>query len=171
MNIAAINKLPIIFVCENNLYSTHMSIKEVRNSSEIYKMAEPLKIKSARVDGNDVLEIAEISKNMIEYCREGNGPVFLEFMTYRMRGHVGPDDNIQGKRTDIRNSEEVENWKAKDPINKLIKTLKANDFITEQEVSNIHKSILSKIEQAHKNAKEACFPPGNIEEVKKYVYS
>ena len=74
---------------------------------------------SHQVDGNDVLEVYEAAKRAIDQCREGNGPVFIECLTYRFRGHVGPDDNIQGTHTDIRPREEMEAWLKKDPICRL----------------------------------------------------
>ena len=58
----------------------------------------------------------EVAQKAVESCRSGKGPVFIEFLTYRFRGHVGPDDNIQGSHTDIRPKEEIEAWLKKDPL-------------------------------------------------------
>jgi len=117
LNFAALRKLPIIFACENNLYSTHLSIKECRVDNNIFEIGKPFCIKSYRTDGNDVLQVYKIAEKAVDLCRKGQGPVFLEFMTYRQRGHVGPDDNIQGAHTDIRPEKEITKWKKKDPIN------------------------------------------------------
>ena len=116
LNFAALKKLPIIFACENNLYSTHLPIKEIRVNENISESAIPFGIKSIRVDGNNVLEVLNASRLAVQQCRDGAGPVFIEFLTYRFRGHVGPDDNIQGSHTDIRPKEEIADWLKKDPI-------------------------------------------------------
>ena len=102
INFAAVKNLSIIFVCENNLYSTHLPIREIRPNVPIAKIGSAYGIPSYRVDGNDLLKTLEVSKKAVDICRKGKGPVFIEFLTYRMRGHVGPSDNIQGTQTDIR---------------------------------------------------------------------
>jgi TPP-dependent pyruvate/acetoin dehydrogenase alpha subunit len=119
LNFAALKKLPVIFICENNLYSTHLPIDEIRVSRKIYELGIPFGEQSHRVDGNDVLEVFRAARKAVDLCRKGKGPVFLECLTYRMRGHVGPDDNIQGTHTDIRPPREIEKWRKKDPIKKL----------------------------------------------------
>lgn len=119
LNFAALKKLPIIFACENNMYATHMPIRECRVNQPISRIAEPFGIEIHAVDGNDVLKVHEASQKAVESCRRGNGPVFMEFMTYRFRGHVGPDDNIQGSHTDIRPKEEIAVWMENDPIKKF----------------------------------------------------
>lgn len=168
MNIAALHKLPIIFACENNLYSTHLNIKEIRSTLEIFKMGEALDIKSLRVDGNNVLEVATVSQEAIAHCRSGNGPVFIEFLTYRSRGHVGPDDNIQGNHTDIRPKKEIEAWKNKDPIKDFRNHLIDNEIMTEEEISRLHEKIKGEVAEAHRKAREAAFPAA--EGVNEYVY-
>jgi TPP-dependent pyruvate/acetoin dehydrogenase alpha subunit len=116
MNFAAIKKLPIAFVCENNLYSTHLPIAECHATRDIYRVAQPFGIDSRQVDGNDVLAVYEAGRAAVDACRKGRGPAFLECLTYRLRGHVGPDDNIQGARTDIRPKSEIAKWRRRDPL-------------------------------------------------------
>jgi pyruvate dehydrogenase E1 component alpha subunit len=119
LNVAALMRLPILFACENNLYATHMPVSECRVNQPISKIAEPFGMEIHSVDGNDVLQVYETSCQAISSCREGKGPVFIEFMTYRQRGHVGPDDNIQGTHTDIRPKDEIARWADRDPIKKM----------------------------------------------------
>jgi acetoin:2,6-dichlorophenolindophenol oxidoreductase subunit alpha len=126
LNFAAVKKLPIIFACENNLYSTHLPIKEIRVDVPIVEVAKPFGIKSFRVDGNDVVAVYEAALMATAHCRRGEGPVFMEFLTYRYRGHVGPDDNVQGSHTDIRPKQEVEQWLARDPLLRFEQYLAAN---------------------------------------------
>ncbi|MBU1853994.1 MAG: thiamine pyrophosphate-dependent dehydrogenase E1 component subunit alpha [Candidatus Omnitrophica bacterium] len=157
LNFAALKKLPIIFVCENNLYSTHMSIDEIRPNRDIYKVGEPFGIKSYRCDGNDVLAVYDISKEAVTSCRKGEGPVFLEFLTYRMRGHVGPNDNIQGSRTDIRPKEEVQEWRERDPIVVFEKYLVKNGVFKEDELSRFTKEIENEIMDAYTFTQESPY--------------
>lgn len=158
MNFAALKKLPVIFVCENNLYSTHMPIEECRPNAKIYKIAEPFDIKTKRVDGNDVLQVYDNTKIAVEACRKGNGPFFLECMTYRLCGHVGPNDNIQGLQTDIRKEEELENWKRKDPIINYENFLLESRIANADDIDGIKKEINQEVSCAFKNADECQYP-------------
>lgn len=169
MNIAALNKLPVIFACENNLYSTHLGLKEIRSSTEIYRIAEPLNIKSYRVDGNDVMAVADSAQEAIALCRNGQGPVFMEFLTYRTRGHVGPDDNIQGTRTDIRPQTEISAWLEKDPIEKYEKYLIDNNVLSNSDIIRIRNEIKDLLLTAHSQARNSSFP--DVKGVLKYVYN
>jgi TPP-dependent pyruvate/acetoin dehydrogenase alpha subunit len=158
LNFAALKKLPIIFACENNFYATHMPIRECRVDNHIYKVAEPFCIESRAVDGNDVLEVYEAAKQAVEKCRKGEGPIFLEFLTYRFRGHVGPDDNIQGTHTDIRPKKEVEEWLEKDPIKNLERYLKDNDLLDEESLQQIKAEVEDEIAEAHAFARNSANP-------------
>lgn len=169
LNFAALKKLPIIFVCENNLYSTHMHISHIRVSDRIFEVGKPFGIPSFQVDGNDVIRVYEQAKAAVDHCRSGKGPVFLEFLTYRFRGHVGPDDNIQGKHTDIRPKKEINNWLLKDPIVLFENYLRKNHVIDEKKSEQFKKQIESKVAEAHAYASASANPhPGDIDF---YVYS
>jgi pyruvate dehydrogenase E1 component alpha subunit len=168
LNFAALKKLPIIFACENNLYSTHLPIKEIRVNDNISESATPFGIKSIRVDGNNVLEVYEASEHAVKQCRDGEGPVFIEFLTYRFRGHVGPDDNIQGSHTDIRPAEEIERWLNKDPINHLKKILIDEKICSESEISKIFDEVTNEVEVATDFALKSNYPDPS--ELLKYVY-
>ncbi|MBP9841507.1 MAG: thiamine pyrophosphate-dependent dehydrogenase E1 component subunit alpha [Simkaniaceae bacterium] len=102
LNFASLKQLPILFVCENNLYSVYSPL-EVRQSKnrDLLKMAEAHGVVADKGDGNDVLEVASITEKAIKTIGEGRGPVFLEFSTYRHREHCGPNfDNHIGYRTE-----------------------------------------------------------------------
>lgn len=166
LNFAALKKLPLVFLCENNLYSTHLPIRECRPDKPIYEIAKPFGILSIQVDGNDVLKIYQETKKAVEFCREGKGPIFIECLTYRLRGHVGPDDNIQGEHTEIRPKEEVEQWRKKDPIKRFQQYLLENNLFEEPELENIKRDARQEVEQAHKFAKQSSNP----KEVDNYVF-
>jgi len=168
LNFAALKKLPIIFACENNFYSTHMPIRECRPENNIFEIGKPFCIESYRVDGNDILKVYEVSKKAAGQCRKGQGPVFIEFITYRMRGHVGPDDNIQGTHTDIRSKEEVEAWRKKDPIRRLESFLIKNKIFRKEILERIDREVEKEVEEAHQFAKESLYP--NPNELTKYVF-
>lgn len=169
LNFSAVKKLPVIFVCENNLYSTHLPISEIRPKNNIYEIGAPYGIHYERVDGQDVLKVYEAAKNAVALCREGKGPVFLECMTYRFRGHVGPDDNIQGAHTDIRPAAEVLAWKKKDPITMFGKILKEEKIVTEKDLQKIEDAARREVKTAHVFAQKSPFP--KPETLKNYVFA
>ena len=168
LNFSALRKLPILFVCENNYYATHMPIRECRVSQEIHKIAEPFCIENHRGDGNDALEVYETCKKAVQKCRRGEGPIFLEFSTYRLRGHVGPDDNIQGSHTDIRPESEVAEWRRKDPLQNMETYLRENGLVDTGTLMKIKKEIHEEIAKAHVFARESLAP--KKEELNHYVF-
>jgi acetoin:2,6-dichlorophenolindophenol oxidoreductase subunit alpha len=168
LNFAALKRLPIIFVCENNFYSTHLPVKEIRTDNSIFESAIPFGVKSVQVDGNDIFKVEKAAHMAIERCRKGRGPVFIEFLTYRFRGHVGPDDNIQGNRTDIRPKKEIKEWLKKDPINRLEKYIIDNKVSDTNKIDKIKKNIIRDVESAIDFAISSDFP--KKEDLLKYVY-
>lgn len=168
LNFASLKKLPLIIVCENNSYSTHMPIKDIRPSDTIFETAGPFGVLTSCSDGNDISNVYAVARNAIEYCREGNGPAFIEFSTYRMRGHVGPDDNVQGTRTDIRPVEEIEAWKQRDPIYSLQKYLLAKGYVCIEEIDLLKAEICNEVAVAHSEARKALKP--SLSDVQKYVF-
>ncbi|MFZ3074014.1 MAG: thiamine pyrophosphate-dependent dehydrogenase E1 component subunit alpha [Minisyncoccales bacterium] len=169
LNFAALKKLPVVFVCENNLYSTHLPVSECRPDVPIYKIAAPFGISAAQVDGNDVLKVFEAAQVAVNHCRGGKGPYFIEALTYRMRGHVGPDDNIQGEHTDIRPKEEFESWKKKDPIVKFENYLAEQKIFDSQELVRIKKEVEIQVADAQKFARAGERPV--VGDLKKYVFN
>jgi TPP-dependent pyruvate/acetoin dehydrogenase alpha subunit len=158
LNFASLNKLAILFVCENNFYSTHMPIRECRVDSSIYKVAEPFCIEGLQVDGNNVLEVYEAGKKAVEQCRAGKGPCFVECLTYRLRGHVGPDDNIQGGHTDIRPKDEVNFWFERDPIKNFEAYLLRNRLFEQETLERFKRDAEKEVAEAHRFAM-GCPPP------------
>ena len=169
LNFASLKKLPLLFVCENNLYSTHMPIFECRPTKNIYHIGKPFQVLSMQVDGNDVLKVYEAARVAVRVCREGDGPVFLECLTYRLRGHVGPDDNIQGVHTDIRPSDEVKRWRKKDPLTRFEKFLLKENLITRKDLDRIYSDVENEVRQAHEFAHNSPYPEKN--KLTCYVFS
>ena len=156
-NFASLHKLPILFVCENNLYSVYSPL-EVRQSSlrKNHLLAESLGIKArGGLDGNDVPAVYEAVQSAMDSIRSEVGPVFLEFNTYRWLEHCGPGyDNDIGYRTD----EEFQKWKRKDPLEILEKRIKVLSSGCEDFKETERKKFQSEVSEAISCAKEAPFP-------------
>lgn len=158
LNFAALKKLPLIFVCENNLYSTHMPIRECRPNQEIFRAGQPFDIDSQRVEGNDVLAVYESAREAVERCRSGQGPVLLECLTYRLRGHVGPNDNIQGTQTDIRPPDEVAAWKERDPLLHFERLLREREVLDDAAMQQLTMQVEQDVAAAHEFARNSNSP-------------
>jgi len=161
LNFASLKKLPVIFVCENNLYSTHLPVNEIRVDNKIYEIAKPFNIQSFNGDGNDVLAVYKIAKKAVNICRNNKGPVFLEFITFRLRGHVGPSDTILGNHRDIRPKNLIAEWKKKDPLTIFKKYLIESENFLEDEIIGIDKLCEAEVNNANRFARESEFPDKN----------
>lgn len=168
MNLAAVRRLPVLFVCENNLYSTHLPIRECRVSDAIADIAAPLGVEGVWVDGNDVNAVYETASQLVRRCRQGGRPGFLECKTYRLRGHVGPDDNVQGSHTDIRPVEEVESWRTRDPIPRCRRALEARG-VGSDVLDGIVRTAEEEVADALAFARSSSFPCPD--ELERYVYA
>ena len=168
LNFAALKRLPVLFICENNFYSTHMPIRECRPNDDISRIGEPFDVTCFKVDGNDVLEVYEGAQKAVDMCRDDKGPAFMECITYRLRGHVGPDDNIQGTHTDIRPPEEVEEWRKRDPITNFEKYLTGERGIRKEEIEKMRHEVENEVEEAHVFTKNSAYPKES--ELMEYVF-
>ena len=165
LNLATLLKLPVIFVCENNLYSTHMPISKILNNANITDLIQGFNLEKHRVDGNNVLAIEKIVKQMYDRAIKGDGPSFIECLTYRWRGHVGPHLDID---KGIRTKEELETWMEKGPIRTYREFILENKLISETQLMEVDKNIETDIEAALFFARNSPYPDGN--EVTKYVF-
>jgi pyruvate dehydrogenase E1 component alpha subunit len=168
LNFSALKNLPILFVCENNFYSTHLPIRECRINDVIYEIGKPCNVYAKQVDGNNVLEVYEATREAVEICRRNEGPAFIECLTYRLRGHVGPDDNIQGAHTDIRPAEEVKAWVQKDPINAFQNHLLASGLITSGQIDQIASEVDAEVREAYRFTHDSPLP--KPDELLNHVY-
>lgn len=168
LSFAGLKKLPLIFVCENNLYSTHLPVSEIRVDSKISEIAKPFQIETYTADGNNIIEVYELAKKAVEKCRNNEGPVFLEFLTFRLRGHVGPNDTIQGTKTDIRPKAQIDSWKKNDPILRFKKHLLDSDILSADEIFQIDSLCEKEVENANIFATKSNMP--NKNELDKYVF-
>ena len=165
LNLASVMNLPVLFVVENNLYSSHLDIKLRQPGDRVSRFAEANNIKTEVVDGNDVNEISKKAKKLIEYSRKLKGPTFLEAVTFRWLGHVGPDPNID---VGIRRSRtQISNWKKRDPIKRLLGALKTIRVKTSR-LEEIDKIVEKEIIQAREYAYSQPFP--NSQDLLNLVY-
>ncbi len=156
LNFAALRRLPIIFVCENNFYAVQTPIRTRQAVPDnIYKRAEMFKIPSVQIDGNDVELVYQHAMEAVERARSGKGPSFIEAMTYRWHEHVGPGDD-----TDFgwRPKEELAEWRKKDPILIQEKKLFSQNLLNEQLKSKIFEEADSAVQGALTFAKESPLP-------------
>lgn len=139
LNLASAQKLPVLFVCENNLYSSHLDIKFRQPSDRVARFAEAHHIPTKVVEGNDVIAVEKAAIELLVNMREKNYPGFLEVITYRWRGHVGPNEDIDvGVR---RNKKTLENWKKRDPIGRLVKGMIHEGLLSEDEFNEINQAV------------------------------
>ena len=156
MNLAAIQKLPILFVCENNLYASHLDIKQRQPSDSIARYAQAHCIDFKVVDGNDVYTVINATKELVQNVRAGNGPAFLEAVTYRWLGHVGANEDIDvGVR---RSTEELSQWKKRDPIKRLFDGMLVKKFISEAGYQKLYDDLLNEVQTKLDLAKKTSYP-------------
>lgn len=142
MNLAALWKLPLLYICENNQYGEAMPVKEFVPVPEISSRAAAYGITGKTVDGMDVLAVAEAVSEAVASIREGGGPVLIEAMTYRYRGHyLGDPDNYRTK-------DEIEQWRKRDPIDRLRAQLIDQWGVPEAELKSIGERIEKEAEAA-----------------------
>lgn len=163
INLASVWKLPVVFVCENNLYGISVSIKKACALDTLAERSAGYGIPGVCVDGNDVLAVREAANEAVERARKGEGPTFLECQTYRWQGHFTADD---GK---YRPPDEVRYWKEeRDPIKNFAKKSLDSQEVTQQELDRIHEAVDEEIRKAFRFAEES--PPGDVENMLRGVY-
>lgn len=156
VNFAAVRKLPVLFICENNLYSVYspLSVRQPKGRS-IAKMVSAMGVQSAIGDGSDIVSCYEIMRDAVDSVRNTGMPSFLEFSTYRWREHCGHSfDNDIGYRTE----EEFLEWQAKDPLNNLSHQLTSADANGLANIDSIKARINSEIDSAFNFAESSDFP-------------
>ncbi len=162
INLASVWKVPVIFVCENNLYAMSTRADYAVAAESVAARAEAYKMRGVVADGNDAVEVYLAAKEAIGLARSGQGPTLLECMTYKLKGHGVYD------KGDYRPKEEVEAWLRRDPINGLeAKLLKAN-LATQTDFEQIEKDVAAEVEESVTFAKASPVLP--FEDLAKYVY-
>jgi len=155
LNFASVHHLPVVFVCENNLYGISVSQKQHQAIQDISIRAVAYNMPGISINGNDVCVVYEASSKSIQRARAGEGPTLIECKTYRWRGHHEGDPN-QGKR--YRTMDEVKEWMEKCPIKKLEGKMLGEKILTKAKMNKIREEIKIEIEKAEEFANQSPFP-------------
>jgi len=157
LNMATTLRAPVLFVVENNLYASHMHISERQPSMKTARYAEAHGVKNRVIDGNDVVEVHSAASDLLAQIRKTNEPAFLECITYRWLGHVDHRDDIDVGITRTRS--EVEAWKKRDPIKRLVNAMVQDGFIDILLVDEMKKATQDMVDKAWERALNGSCPP------------
>jgi pyruvate dehydrogenase E1 component alpha subunit len=155
LNLAALWKLPVIFVCENNRYAISVAQSRSTSVEDVFVRKEAYGMHGRMVDGNDVMAVHEATLEAAERARNGEGPSLLECKTYRWRGHY--EGEADRGRT-YRSAEEIADWKSKCPIERFRKWLLEEALLAESDFDKIEDDIREEIEKAIRFAEDSPFP-------------
>ncbi|WP_186755003.1 pyruvate dehydrogenase (acetyl-transferring) E1 component subunit alpha [Echinicola salinicaeni] len=163
MNLAALWKVPVLFVCENNLYAMGTALKYTHAMQDLEKKGAAYGIPSVAVDGMDIIAVKKAAEEAINYIKESGMPYFLVCNTYRFRAHSMFDAEL------YRDKKEVEEWKKKDPIINYHQVLKRKRLITKVQYDQIEAQIKEEIDKAVSFAEKGSWEA--VEDLGKFVYS
>lgn len=155
LNFASVHRLPVVFVCENNLYGISVSQKQHQAIKDISIRSVAYNMPGITIDGNDVLAVYQTSGEAIQRARAGEGPTLVECKTYRWRGHYEGDPN-QGRR--YRTLEEIQAWMKKCPIKRFEEKLVKEKVLNKNKMMHIRNEVEGRIEEAVTFANQSPFP-------------
>jgi pyruvate dehydrogenase E1 component alpha subunit len=166
MNFATIFKIPLLFVCENNLYSIFTHIKDRQPNNDMTRFAKAHSINNANVNAFEISKLLKISKSAVQYVRKNKKPFFLQINTYRFLEHCGPgyDDHLN-----YRPNKEINFWKKNDPLLLLKKIVLKNNILRADNIKKIESYYNLKVDKIFKFAKNSKFP--NLNEAGMNVYA
>ena len=163
MNLASLWKLPVLFLCENNLYAMGTALEIEHSVTELSKKADAYNVAAATVDGMDVFAVEAAMQQALKHVRSGAGPYFLECRTYRFRAHSMFDAEL------YRAKSEVEDWKKRDPISTLSARLKSNGAITDADLELLEREVANEVAAAVNFAESGSWEP--VQDLMRFVYS
>ncbi len=154
MNFAAVQKAPVVLFCQNNQWAISVPVSQQHASETIAIKGKAYGMRSVRVDGNDVLAVYKATHEAAELARSGDGPTFIEAVTYRRLGHSSSDDPSR-----YRDEAEVEAWERRDPIERFRRHLVRNKMWDDDKESALHSEIAAEVNEAIRAAEEGSAPP------------
>ncbi|MGK7885017.1 MAG: pyruvate dehydrogenase (acetyl-transferring) E1 component subunit alpha [Crocosphaera sp.] len=163
LNMAALWKLPIIYVVENNKWAIGMAHDRATSQQEIYKKASVFDMVGVEVDGMDVLAVRKVAQEAIARARAGEGPTLIEALTYRFRGHSLADPD------ELRSTDEKQFWGNKDPIQRLEAYLIEHNLANQSELDEITQKVQAYVDDAVKFAEES--PEPDPKELYRYIFA
>jgi len=164
VNFAAVQNLPVVFICENNLYALSTPISEQTKEQDIYKRGVGYGIPGVKADGQNVIEVMELVSEAIDRARRGEGPTLIECKTYRYHGHTENHDHVDG-----RDQKEYDYWFNRDPLKICEEYMIVNQIESEEEIEKIKKKTAAEVVEAVENALKA--EDADYSDIKKYVYA
>jgi pyruvate dehydrogenase E1 component alpha subunit len=161
MNLAALWKLPVLFVCENNGYAMGVPLVDSESQTDVYRKADAYRMRAAQVDGMDPVQVEVAARRAVAHIRAGEGPYFLECRTYRFRAHSMFD--TQAYRT----REEVDQWKLRDPIVQMRHWMADNHLLSDAEAAAIEVTVEAELDDAVAFAEAGTLEP--VQELERFV--
>lgn len=165
MNFAGTKRLPVLFVCENNLYSVHSTLEVRQPKRPLTALGAAHGLAAAHGDGNDADVVSKLAAEAVARARDGGGPTILELMTYRWLEHSGPNDDLNLK---YRTAEELNSWKARDPVVIYRDRLLAEGAIDKAFDETARREITEEIDEAVAFAKASPYPP--VSELNEHIF-
>jgi TPP-dependent pyruvate/acetoin dehydrogenase alpha subunit len=163
MNLAALWNLPVLFLCENNLYAMGTALTRHQAQPDIARKAEPYGVPAEAVDGMDIVAVEAATRRATERVRHGDGPRLLEFRTYRYRAHSMADPEL------YRGKQEVEGWKARDPIATFAARLRSQGRLSDSDMTSLEAEVAAEIDEAVQFAEAGPWEP--VDDLTKDVYT
>ncbi len=161
-NMAMTWKIPVVFIIENNNYAMGTSVERTTNVTDMSKIGDSYEMPSESVDGMTVEAVHDAIERAAAHCRKGNGPYLLDIRTYRYKGHSMSDPQK------YRTKDEVKEWQAQDPIEKVLETIKSKKYATEKQLEEIKQRVKDMVEESVTFAEESPLPDAS--ELYKDVY-
>ena len=155
MNLARVLEAPVLFLCENNLFSSHLHIALRQPTNSVARYAVAHGVPSVTVDGNDVVAVAQATAEAAALMRNRGGPFMIECVTYRWRGHVGhrEDEDVGVMRKD-----DLAQWKGRDPIARLAASLETRGTVAAGSVARLRETVQARVDAAWEQAMNDPYP-------------
>jgi len=153
INLAALWRVPVLFCCENNLYAMGTALARSESQTDLCAKAASYGVPTAKVDGQDIVAVHEAAKKAQQHVREGKGPFFVEFQTYRYRAHSMFDPDL------YRDKKEIEEWKTRGPLHTFTARLKAEKKLTEEQFLALDAEVAKEVEDAVAFAEAGSWEP------------
>jgi pyruvate dehydrogenase E1 component alpha subunit len=163
LNLAALWRLPVLFLCENNLYAMGTAVERSQAQLDMSLRAQGYGVPFESVDGMDVLAVRDAAQRGAEAVRGGEGPRLVEFRTYRFRAHSMADPDL------YRTKEEIDHWRERDPIELFVAVLRESGLLEDADVDELERSVGAEIDAAVEEAEAAAWEP--VEDLLKDVYA
>ena len=163
LNLAALWKLPVLFLCENNLYAMGTALARSESEPDLHLKAQNYRVQSEAVDGMDVVAVETATERAAAAVRRGDGPYFLELRTYRFRAHSMADPDL------YRTKDEIAEWKKRDPITLFVARLRRDGLLDDAELAALEKGAWNEIDWAVAEAESGAWEP--VEHLARDVYT